>query len=478
MSRRILVVSTSRETAPQPTVPIGAAWVAQALQQAGFQARLLDLCFASKPCDILEKEIASFRPHGIGLSVRNLDNCDMQAPRSFLPEVKSFVETIKRCTGARILLGGAGVGIMPREILDYLELEHAVVGEGEIAAPLFFASDPAAFPSIPGLVSATEGRAEVDPCRSSFPVMPRMHEWVDARKYLRLEPVLPVQGKRGCANRCLYCTYPAIEGAAWRIRDAAAVVDEIVCTMRAAGAREFEFIDSVFNEPEGYLETLLEELLRRGVKARFCISSLSPKRLTAQQLRLMERAGVKSLVVTPESADDLMLASLRKGFSEEDVHHAAELLSASKMRVLWCFLLGGPLESRESVRKSAAFIDRRLTRKDAAYLTTGIRIYPGTPLEEAALNEGVMKAGENLLMPKFYFSAAVTLRETMEILQSSVSDQSRCIFVSETQASPLGQLRRLGTMLRLPTPYWGYARHVKRIMRPAGRYGTSDIPRT
>ena len=32
---RILIISTSRELAPQPTVPIGAAWVAEALRLAG-----------------------------------------------------------------------------------------------------------------------------------------------------------------------------------------------------------------------------------------------------------------------------------------------------------------------------------------------------------------------------------------------------------------------------------------------------------
>ena len=45
MVSRILIISTNQEMAPQPVAPIGAAWVAEALSQAGFEVRLLDLTF-------------------------------------------------------------------------------------------------------------------------------------------------------------------------------------------------------------------------------------------------------------------------------------------------------------------------------------------------------------------------------------------------------------------------------------------------
>lgn len=467
MLRRILVISTSREKAPQPTVPIGAAWVAEALHLEGFQVLLLDLCFQSEPLQAVRTAIASFRPEGVALSVRNLDNCDFLSPRSFLPEVKEIVETIKACSDARILTGGAGVSVMPMQVLEYLDLEYAVVGEGERAAPLFFqAAGPSDAARVPGVLRRGAPGSALPVEAASFStqfVMPRLQKWVDSKRYLQLEPVLPVQGKRGCANRCLYCTYRSIEGGVWRIREAASVVEEIDALMRHTGAREFEFVDSIFNQPQGYLELLLEEILRRGVKARFAISSLSPKDLTAQQVKLMERAGVKSAVVTPEAASDVTLAALRKDFTERDAVHAAELLGSSSIRILWCFLLGGPQEDAATLAQTARFLNLQVARKDSAFLTTGIRIYPGTGLHAVAIGEGVISAEDDLLMPTFYFTPKLTPQEGMQILKERVDHLSRYIFVSDTQKGFHLALRRLGTKIGLPTPFWRYAGYANTI---------------
>jgi anaerobic magnesium-protoporphyrin IX monomethyl ester cyclase len=466
MVSRILIISTSREFAPQPTVPIGAAWVAEALHLAGFAVRFLDLCFEKDPVKLIDGVISTFKPDGIGISVRNLDNCDFLSPKSFLPEVKQITDFLKCRTDARILLGGAGVSIMPMQILEYLELDYAVVGEGERAAVLFFqCQGPDEASLVPGVVC--RGEAQRHACQErplySASVMPQMHKWVDTRHYLRFEPVLPVQGKRGCANRCLYCTYNRIEGGSWRLREAASVVEEISVAMRNTGAREFEFVDSIFNQPEGYLETLLEEILRRELKAKFRVSSLSPKGLTKGEVKLMERAGMTSLVITPETASDVTLAALKKDFTEEDINHAAELISGSSIKALWCFLLGGPKEDQHTLAKTIDFVNRGIGKKDGAFITTGIRIYPGTGLHDLAIRDAIVDAADNLLMPRFYFSPEITPQKARDTLQKGLYDLSRCIFLSDTQQSSLSTLRRMGTMLGLPSPFWQYAGYMNKI---------------
>lgn len=454
------MISTSRETAPQPTAPLGAAWVAEALRLAGFEVSFLDLCFVSDPIGAVAKTIAAFQPDGIGLSVRNLDNCNFLAPQSYLPEVRQLADLITARSDARILLGGAGVSIMPLQVLEFLGLDHAVVGEGERAAVEFFsAPDLEEAGRVAGVVcrqgAARESRCQVRQELRHF-VVPRLHSWVDTKRYLRQEPVLPVQGKRGCANRCLYCTYQKIEGDAWRVREPAAVVEEIVEAMRHTGAREFEFVDSIFNEPEGYLEFLLEEVLRRGVRARFCASSLSPKGITAVQLRLMERAGMTSAVITPESAAGATLAALHKGFGADEVNRAGELVSRSGLRALWCFLVGGPAEDEETLRETVSFINRHVGSKDGAFITTGVRIYPETGLHRLALQEGMVGPDDHLLQPSFYFSPRLSPTRARAIFDHGVL-HSRCIHLADTQSPVLGTLRRIGTAVGLPTPFWRYA---------------------
>jgi len=460
---RVLIISTNRELSPQPVAPIGAAWVAEAVHQAGFEVALLDLSFEKDPIGRLKRVLKTFNPDGIGISVRNVDNGDFLSPVSFLPGLKDITDFIKENTKARILLGGSGVSVMPYQILEYLGLDFAVVGEGEAAAVLFFkaanALDACRAPGIVcrGGAGAGAGYERADWLANVDLVMPRMQRWVDIPRYLRYEPVLPVQGKRGCANRCLYCTYNRIEGRTYRLREPEAVVEEVSALMMNTGARTFEFVDSIFNQPEGYMERLLEEIIRWRLKARFHVASMSPKGLTKSQVRLMERAGITAVGITPESASDATLDSLRKGFNADDVYRAADLLSASGIRALWCFLLGGPRENERTLKETIEFINKKIGKKDNAFITTGIRVYPHTGMHELAMHEGVISPSENLLMPRFYFSPEITPGRTREVLLGGLDSISRTLFLSDTHFSNMGGLRLIGSALRLPSPFWRYA---------------------
>jgi hypothetical protein len=48
-------------------------------------------------------------------------------------------------------------------------------------------------------------------------------------------------------------------------------------------------------------------------------------------------------------------------------------------------------------------------------ITIGIRIYPQTALAQTAIEEGLIKADDNLLIPKFYIAEGLQgwLRETV-----------------------------------------------------------------
>ncbi|HLB25386.1 MAG TPA: radical SAM protein [Nitrospirota bacterium] len=468
MTSKVLIISTNREFSPQPVAPVGAAWIAEALHQAGLVTALIDLSFEKDPLKKLTAAIKSFEPDGIGLSVRNVDNGDFLCPRSFLPELKELTDHIKSICGARILIGGSGVSIMPRRILEYLDLDYAVTGEGEVAAVSFFkAGREEDFINTPGIVcrkvdeQATE---RMEWLVSPDLVRPNLHKWVDVRRYLRYEPVLPIQGKRGCANRCLYCTYNRIEGRTYRLREPSAVVEEISGLMLSTGARTFEFVDSIFNQPEGYMEALLEEIIRWKLKARFHVSSMSPKGLTKQQVSLMERAGITAVGITPEAASDVTLSSLKKGFTESDVHRAADMLAGSKIKALWCFLLGGPGEDEDTIKKTLGFINKKLPSKDKAFITIGIRVYPYTGMHRLAVEEGVVGGKDPLLMPAFYFSDRLSPDHARAILAGGLNDIGRVIFLSDTNFPSLGALRYIGSALRLPSPFWSYAGYMNMLI--------------
>ena len=51
----------------------------------GHEVQFLDLCFVRNPAAAIWKTVAEFRPEILGITIRNIDNCDWQVSRPFLP---------------------------------------------------------------------------------------------------------------------------------------------------------------------------------------------------------------------------------------------------------------------------------------------------------------------------------------------------------------------------------------------------------
>ena len=77
---RVLIISTNRERLPDPVAPLGAAYVAASVRRAGHEARLLDLQLMPDVPVAVKDTCRTFRPHVVGLSIRNIDN--VAFPRS------------------------------------------------------------------------------------------------------------------------------------------------------------------------------------------------------------------------------------------------------------------------------------------------------------------------------------------------------------------------------------------------------------
>jgi len=81
---------------------------------------------------------------------------------------------------------------------------------------------------------------------------------------------------------------------------------------------------------------------------------------------------------------------------------AARLARENGIRYGCFLLLGGPGETRDTVRQSVEFVEG--LDPDLVTLKAGIRIYPGTKLEELARKEGMIGHDRDLLFPAFYIS--------------------------------------------------------------------------
>ncbi|MDQ3674229.1 MAG: cobalamin-dependent protein [Gemmatimonadota bacterium] len=253
---RVLLVSTNRERQPYPVVPNGLACVASALDGVGHDVRFADLCFARDPVAKATEEALRFDPDIIGVSVRNIDNSDAIALRHYTPEARSILHALRRTSPhAKVIAGGAAFGVAPEALFRDLGVDYAVAGDGERASVALVDAITAGkkVESLPGVVRDRDGvvvftppgeEADLD----SLPP-PALHRWIDIARYQRHGATVPIQTKRGCVYKCVYCTYRNVEGWGYRTRDPELVADEIEELKRRAGIRHFDFVDSTFNSP-------------------------------------------------------------------------------------------------------------------------------------------------------------------------------------------------------------------------------------
>jgi radical SAM superfamily enzyme YgiQ (UPF0313 family) len=411
---RVLLVSANRERLPDPIFPLGLAYIAAAVIKAGHEIEVADLCFGHHPLEDLHAQVTRFMPDVIGVSLRNVDNAAYPLTVDYLSLHREVVDALHAACSAPVVLGGSGYSILPKAYMRELNGDWGVVGEGErtfvaLLQALEQGLDPA---SIPGVVSPASAKTSV----AGIVLQPqRPLEWYrdlrplrnafDYTRYIRRGGTGNIQTKRGCVFKCSYCTYPLLEGKRFRARDAVDVVDEIECLQRDYGPHPIFFVDSILNFPPGHVEAICEEILRRDLELRWSCYA-TPVKLDRNQAQLMARAGCEGIELGTDAVDDAQLARLGKSFNTEIAERANGNCLEAGLRVCQAIIFGAPGESESSVRATCRAL--RAMRPTAVVAMTGVRLYPGTPLSQSLIDEGIVSADDIGLLPAFYIDPAVS----------------------------------------------------------------------
>ena len=473
---KVLLINSNRKSDVLAAPPIGLCYVATSTERAGHEVRVVDLCFQPSPIRRLRDTIQDFRPDVLGVSIRNIDNCNMLHPRSYLDEIRCVVNEIRKFTDACIVIGGSGASVYPRGVLDYLHADYVVVSEGEEAFPRLLEcidedKSPEQVPGV-GFVRDTQfilnppvltafGRSRAD-----------LGRWIDLKPYEAVGSSYTIQSRRGCRNKCIYCTYnQLLEGGVLRLREPKDVVDEIEEAILKYHPRSFEFVDSIFNDPKNHCAEILEEIARRPWKGSFTAMGVSPKGLDKEFLRLMQRAGFNSFWVTPESASPAMIQNYRKGFTMQDIIAAADAIRSTNFTVLWDFLIGGPGETNDTLRETLSFITGNLVKKTRPpYYTInfflGVRVYPGTRLWDVAMEERFISKDSDPLRQLWYVSPSLDLDMAIgQMVHAARTCPEIISGIDEKYLQLSGLARLMGKFVAIPKLYWRLMYAGNRILR-------------
>jgi radical SAM superfamily enzyme YgiQ (UPF0313 family) len=463
---KVLLLSVNCEKMPSPVFPLGLAYIVRALREAGHSVQTLDLCFSQDVLRDLERVCVEFRPDVIGFSLRNLDNLTYPKSVSYLEGVEGVVRLCRRLSRAKLVMGGSGFSLAPRELVQFFDIDFGIVGEGEEAFVQLLESlerNLATSPLPHLLIKGSLFPPFVEGARVasiSAPDRALFH----THRYLEEGGMLNLQTKRGCPFSCIYCTYPVLEGKCVRLRGIEEVVGEVFRLVHEQGIDYLYFVDDIFNYPPSFAEALCREMAKRRLDVKWS-AFVNPGFITEDLLKWMKEAGCAGIEFGTDSGSPRMLRNYRKSFSVEQIIQASQLCSKVDINHCHYLLFGGPGEDEETIEESFQLMDQLDPTAIIAML--GIRIYPETELEQVALLQGMLQKGQNLIFPHFYLSPALKGKLEGIVREKALERRQWIVPGLEINVSQnlMEGIRRFG----IRGPLWELVRKMKRPrVRPLG----------
>jgi len=318
-------------------------------------------------------------------------------------------------------------------VLEISGADYGMVGEGErlvveLADTLARGRQPASKILV---ADSSLGAAEMPPPAYDDAIL---------EFYLKGGGVTPLQTKRGCSYHCAYCTYPVLEGHRLRPRDCEEVVDDIE-QLQAKGVRQIFFTDSIFNDAAGHYRKLVGAMHKRRVSIPWT-GFFRPEVIEPGMIEQMKETGLNAIELGSDATSDTTLRAMGKAFTFNEIQASHDCFVRSGLTVSHYFMMGGPDESPETVQEGISNILK--LQGAASFVFLGIRILPGTSLEERALREGVITEQTDLLQPVYYFSPKLDRDWLHGTLLEGFKHHRHVVYPPDAYDSGLAFLHRLG----------------------------------
>jgi radical SAM superfamily enzyme YgiQ (UPF0313 family) len=435
---RLLLVSANQCTVPYPVYPLGVSYLHTYLSEKmpGLDVRVFDFNLGSE--EDLIAVLREYRPDFTGISLRNVDDVDSLSRHWFLRDYRNIAQLIRDTVTTRIIIGGSAFSIFPEKIFDYIHADFGIYGEGEesLVQLLSCLEDGQDYAGIEGLVYRTDGDIRINSRKTFLHTLDLDFEEEFIDYYWEKSGMMNVQTKRGCPHRCIYCTYPIIEGTRVRTLDPDRIIETLWRLYHEKNIDYIFFTDSVFNIRDDFNRELAEKIIRRGLQIKWG-AYFSPHGLDREMLTLYKSAGLTHIEFGTESLSDATLKHYGKHFTVAEVKEVSDLCNEVDIYYSHFMILGGYGETQESILEG--FENSKQFENTVFFPYIGMRIYPGTRLHALALQEGYIGPEEDLLEPVYYLANGI---DYTALKSQAEATGRRWVFSDEDVVTVMNKMRK------------------------------------
>ena len=378
--------------------PLGLAYVAGALEKAGFQVEILDNYQLRKSIDYVKNEVKRLSPEIVGIT------CSSVTYQRCIETAKAVKEVLPSC---RVVVGGWHPTYMPESMLQHPEIDYVVLGEGEramveLATNLTNGKEASVIAKIPGVAFKHEGGIVKtaptfinDLDQVPYPARHLLPMQIYDRKieYLDIGPVDTMNVIRGCPYNCAYCETKKLWGQTCRAFSPSRVVAEIKHLVNNYGSKGIYFMDDNFTIHEK--RTI--ELCRLIKKSKLDIEWVCDTRadlISREVLKEMKEAGCRTIFFGVESGSPRILSRINKKISLQQFVNAFKLCREEGIQIACSFILGIPGETLKDMNATFKFAKKL----DPDWCTFEIFIAcPGSALYQEVMQNGLYDRVEGFL---------------------------------------------------------------------------------
>ncbi len=177
----------------------------------------------------------------------------------------------------------------------------------------------------------------------------------------RRTPGTYIMSGRDCWHaKCTFCSWTTLYPT-YRTRDPYDVVNEIEHLVNDYGVKEI-MDDSGSFPVGGFLKIFCDEMIKRGLNRKVRIDcNMRFGKLTAEDYRMMRKAGFRLVLFGVESANQFTLDRFVKAITVEDVEKGAQWASEAGLDVHLTFMFGHAWEGKAEIANTVA-LARRMRR--------------------------------------------------------------------------------------------------------------------
>lgn len=366
--------------------PFGIMYVADALEQVGFNVRLFH-----ETGEFLEEFIQlvqEHRPLYVGFSTITG------------PQLGPTIEASRRVheLGIPVVWGGVHATIMPLDVLKEAYVDFVIVNEGEITVQefsLMLAGDlEQNWPAVAGLAYKDDRGKPMFHRERPFiqnldKFKPRWDLVKDVAAYLipsgQYKRAIPVYISRGCPFRCGFCYNEVVMKRTWRRHSDEFIIDQIEWLKQNYQIDAVDYADDYLFGRIKLMQQLVEKI---GMpwSGQVRVQLLKP-----EFVRWMKDTGCQWVNIGAESASDNMLDLMTKDQQGWQIEWGVKNLvqEAPNIEANLSFIVGLPEETEEDRKITFDTIETISGLSDNMRCSVCVYMpYPGTPLWPKALEYG------------------------------------------------------------------------------------------